>query len=93
MVIGVLTLELRLPNALTLKDKRSHLRPLLEGLRRRWNVTATETGNRDLWQRATITVATVNTEQAEAHATLEAVTRHVDHEHSMELLDYSIEFL
>jgi len=93
LVIGLLTLELRFPDALTLKDKRSLTRPLLEGIRRQWNVSAAETGHRDSWQRATFAVATVNTESAEAHRTLEAVARHAGRGNGAELLDYSIELL
>lgn len=93
MVVGLLTLELHLPAAQNLKDKRSIVRPILEDLRRRWNVSAAECGERDLWQRATIAVASVNTEQPELHATLEAIARHVERGNGAELLDYSIEFL
>ncbi len=84
---------MRFPDALTLKDKRSLTRPLLEGIRRQWNASATETGHRDAWQRATIAVATVNTESGEAHRTLEAVARHAGQVAGAELLDYSIELL
>jgi hypothetical protein len=93
VAIGLLTLDLRFPGVLSLKDKRSVLRPLLADLRRSWNVSASETGDRDLWQRATVEVATVNSAGAEAHATLEAVARHVGAGHAAELVDYSIQLL
>ena len=93
MVIGVLTLDLHLPDAQTLKAKRSVLRPLLEGVRRSWNVAVAETEHRDAWQRARLTVATVNTEAVEANRTLDLVADHVRGRHDVVLLDYSIEIL
>ena len=49
-------LELELPYALSLKDKRQTLRSLKERLRRK-NVSVVETDNQDLWQRATVEFA------------------------------------
>ena len=93
MVVGLLTLEIHLPDAHSLKGKRSLLRPVLERLRREWNVSATEVEHRDAWQRTTIAVASVNTETAQVHRTLEEAVRSVESVHSLELLDYSIQIL
>ena len=93
MVIALLTLELQVPDAQTLKAKRSALRPLLEGIRREWNAAAAEVDHRDAWQRATVAVVTVNTEAAEAHRTLEAVARSVEGRPGLRLLDYSTDLL
>lgn len=94
MVVGVLTLELFFPDAASLKAKRSLTRPLLEEIRREWNASAAEVGDRrDAWQRATVAVASVNTETAGAHETLEAVARRAGEFPGVQLLDYSIEIL
>ena len=93
MVVVLLTLELRFPGATTLKEKRSRLRPFLEDLRRRWNVSAAEVEHRDLWQRSTVAVAAVNTDRDEAHRSMEAVAGHAGRGAGAELLDYSIEFV
>lgn len=93
MVVALLTLELHLPEADSLKAKRSLLRPVLDRLRRDWNVSVAEVEHRDTWQRATVAVASVNTETSQAHRTLEEVVRHVNTRHSLNLLDYSIQIL
>jgi len=93
MVIGLLTLEIFLPDSRSLKNKRSQLRPLMERLRRNWNVSVTEVENRDAWQRASVAIASINTESAGAHHTLEKIVRHVEEERSLNLLDYSIQML
>lgn len=49
-------LELELPFATSLKDKRQVLRSLKDRLRRK-NVSVVEAGNQDFWQRATVEFA------------------------------------
>jgi uncharacterized protein len=77
MYVHCLTVELHLPHAHSLKDKRSVVRPILEGCRRRFAVAAAEVGHQDLWQRATLGMATVSSSAAHAGDVLDAVERFV----------------
>ena len=56
MVVGLLALEIHLPDAHSLKDKRQVVRKLKERLRARFNVAVAELDHQDLWQRATVGV-------------------------------------
>lgn len=60
MPIAILTLELRIEGAHSLKDKRQVLRSLKDKLRARFNVSVAELEQTDLWQRATIAVAGIS---------------------------------
>ena len=62
----------------SLKEKRSVLRPILEGCRRRFAVAAAEVDHQDLWQRAELGMAAVSS-IALGHAgeVLDAVERFV----------------
>jgi len=93
VVVGLLTLELFLPDAHSLKDKRSLVRPLIQRLRRDWNVSVTEVGHQDAWQRATLAVASVNTSTPQVHHTLDEILRHVEGQHTIHLLDSSTQIL
>jgi hypothetical protein len=93
VVIGLLTLDLRLPEAVHLKAKRSALAPVLAAIRRDWNAAAAEVEHRDAWQRARIAVVTVNTDGANAHRTLTEITDSLERRHGLELLDTRIEML
>ncbi len=75
MYVASLTVELHLPDAHSLKDKRAVLRPILDGCRRRFEVAAAEVGHQDLWQRATLGVATVSGSASHAGEVLDAVER------------------
>lgn len=60
MPIAVLTLEIRIEHAQSLKDKRQVLRSLKDKLRRQFNVSVAELDETDLWQRATIGVVSIS---------------------------------
>ncbi|HET9741341.1 MAG TPA: DUF503 domain-containing protein [Terriglobales bacterium] len=60
MPLAVLTLELRIEHAHSLKDKRQVLRSLKDKLRSGFNVSVAEMEQTDLWQRATIGVAAIS---------------------------------
>ena len=52
--IGVLTLELRLENSHSLKEKRHVVESLKDRLRNKFNVAVAEIDYQDLWQRAAV---------------------------------------
>jgi uncharacterized protein YlxP (DUF503 family) len=75
--VAALTVELQLPDAHSLKDKRSRIRPILDGSRRRFAVAAAEVGHQDRWQRATLSMAAVSGSVHQVTELLDAVERFV----------------
>jgi uncharacterized protein YlxP (DUF503 family) len=71
--IGVITLELRLDESHSLKDKRHFVKSLKDRLRTRFNVSVAEIDYQDLWQRGLIAVVTVSPDQARAEQVLHGV--------------------
>ena len=63
MIIGVLRLEIYLPFAGSLKDKRSVLKSLKDRLRGKFNVAVAEVEPDEKWQRAWLGVSTVGTDR------------------------------
>ncbi len=63
MVVGLLRLEVHLPNAQSLKDKRSVMKSLRDQLRGRFNIAVAELEPNEKWQRAMIGIATVGAER------------------------------
>jgi uncharacterized protein len=60
MYVGTLSFDLLLGDVQSLKEKRSVVRPIVAELRRRYDVSAAETGGQDLYRRAEIGVAVVS---------------------------------
>jgi uncharacterized protein len=78
--VRLLTLELQIPEASSLKEKRHVLRSLLDGLHHRFNVSAAEIGGHDQWQRSSLAVAVVSNEGAHAEQVVQSALAFVDHE-------------
>lgn len=73
--IGILNLELRLPESHSLKDKRHVVKGLKDRLRGKFNVAVAEIDFQDLWQRALISAVTVSADHGHAEQVLQAVER------------------
>ena len=71
--VGVLTLELRLEQAHSLKEKRHVVQSLKERLRHKFNVAVAEIDYQDLWQRAALAAVTVSSDQVHAEKVLRGV--------------------
>ncbi len=89
----MLTLNLFLPESQSLKSKRSLLRPLMENLRSKHNVSVAETGHSDAWQRAVLTVTTAGLQETRVREVLAGLVRMVEDRPGFRLLDYSMEIL
>ena len=77
MVIGVVSWELRLEEARSLKDKRSVLQSIKTRLHNEFNVSVAETGRHDAWQHAELTACVVSADRRHAESVLASVDRFV----------------
>ena len=64
MRIGILELHLYFSGCSSLKEKRSHLKPLLERVHRQFNVSTAEIDFQDIHDDAKIAIGVVNNNQA-----------------------------
>jgi uncharacterized protein YlxP (DUF503 family) len=70
-------IELHIPESHSLKDKRSVLRPILDGLRNRHPVAVAETAHQDTWQRAEIGVVAISSSATQVAQILDEAERFV----------------
>jgi uncharacterized protein YlxP (DUF503 family) len=78
MPVGLLTLELHLPDARSLKDKRQVLRSLKDKLRAGFNVAVAELDYQDTWQRSVVGVVTLANEEQHVREALQKVLAEAD---------------
>lgn len=64
MVVGVLTLEFFLEYSHSLKEKRRFINSFTDRVQHRFNVSISEIGFQDSWQRSRIAVAIVNSQMS-----------------------------
>jgi len=86
MYLGSLSIDLLLGDVHSLKEKRSVIRPIVAELRRRFDVSAAETGHLDLHRRAELGVALVASDAAHCRQVLDACERLVAGRPEVELL-------
>ncbi len=86
MFTGSLTLDLLLGDVHSLKQKRSLVRPIVAELRRRYDVSAAETGHLDLHRRAEVGVAVAAPDAGHAREVLDACERLVAARPEVDLL-------
>jgi uncharacterized protein YlxP (DUF503 family) len=77
MHAAALRIDLYLRECRSLKAKRSVVRPLVEGLRKRYRVSVSEIDHQDSWQRAVVGVAAVAPSYSHLTEVLQEVERFV----------------
>ena len=93
MTIGILTIEIFIPDALSLKEKRRALSSLKARLRRTFNISVAEIGHHGKWQRATLAVANVSVDKKQAGSQLNKIIDFIDKFGRVQLLDCRMELL
>ena len=87
MIIGVLHIELFIPESGSLKTKRFAIKSIKDRLRKRFNVSVAEIENSDKWQRASLGIATVSNEQKHVEKILDNVMNLIYGDYRVEVLD------
>ena len=73
MPIGLLTLEIHIPDAHSLKEKRVLVRKMKDRLRARFNVAVAELDHQDLWQRSVLGIVSIASDAKVLERLMESV--------------------
>jgi hypothetical protein len=93
MVVGVLTLDLAIFEAQTLKDKRRIVQGFKQRLRDRFNVSVAEVAYGDAPKRCRLGIAAVSHVAREAHSLLDRIVDVARQTNGLTLLEYEREML
>jgi len=93
MTIGLLTLEIHIPDARSLKDKRQVLRSLKDRLRARSNVAVAELDHQDTWQRAQVGIVSLSNDSAHLENSLRQVLEESERMLGRDLVAHDVEML
>lgn len=75
MFVLALQVDLRFPHSHSLKEKRMLLKPIVDGLRRSFEVSVAEVAHHDTWQRCELGVALVSGDVATVEKAADQVER------------------
>ncbi|HZO99463.1 MAG TPA: DUF503 domain-containing protein [Terriglobia bacterium] len=92
MPVGVLTLEIQLPYAHSLKEKRAVLRKVRDRLRARFNVAVAELDHQDVWQHATLGVVSISNSQALLESVFQQVVSEAENTLGEDLAGQTLDF-
>lgn len=92
MPVGLLTLEIQLPYAHSLKEKRAVLQKLMNRLRARFNAAAAELDHQDVWQRSTVAVVTVSSSQPVVESSLRRILEESEKILGQDVASYSLDY-
>ncbi|MBF0552293.1 MAG: DUF503 domain-containing protein [Deltaproteobacteria bacterium] len=93
MFVGVARVSLLIPGNSSLKGKRKVIKSLLDRLRSRFNVSAAEVGDNDLWQRALIGVSLVANDRRFVDTVLSKVVEFIEFSGTAQVVDIYTEII
>jgi len=91
--VVLVTIELHIPFAHSLKDKRSIVRGLKETIRARFNASVSEFGYQDKWQRALVGVCIISGNRNKLEQDLGKVEELCQGLHNVEIVEITREWL
>jgi uncharacterized protein YlxP (DUF503 family) len=93
MPIGLLTLEIYIPEAHSLKDKRQVLRSLKDRLRGKFNVAVAELEGQDSWQRSVVGIVSLSNNVGHVEQSLRTVLEDSQRQLGRDLVGHDLEIL
>ena len=93
MIVGVLRIELFIPESGSLKSKRFAIKSIKDRLMSRFNVSVAEVDNSDKWQRTSLGIAVVSNESKHIESILGKVMNLVYGDKRVEVIDSTISYV
>lgn len=92
MPVGVLTLEIQIPYAHSLKEKRAVVQKVRDRLRSRFNVAVAELDHQDVWQQATLGVVSISNSQVLLESVFQKVLSESEKVTGLDAVTHTLDF-
>ena len=93
MTVGILRLELFIPESNSLKAKRMVLHSLKARIRNRFNLAVTQIGDEDKWQKTTLAIVGVERDSKVMNSILSNVINFIEDFGAVALIDHELELI
>lgn len=93
MVVGMLRIEMHLPEGASLKEKRKVVKSLIGKVRSRFNAAVAEVGSNDKWQLLELGVTTVGNDRRHIDSSLNNILTFVDSLYLAEIINTDMEII
>ncbi|MCB0318011.1 MAG: DUF503 domain-containing protein [Bdellovibrionales bacterium] len=91
--IGFLVVDLHVPDAQSLKQKRSVIKSIKERIKNNFNVSVAELGEHDKWQRAVIGIIMLGNDKSYVESILSKIRDKISMNPGSHLIDSQIQWL
>jgi uncharacterized protein YlxP (DUF503 family) len=93
VVVGVCQVDLRIPGNASLKGKRKVLRKIIDRVKNRYNISISEIGDNDLWQRSQLGLSVVGNDSRHINSSLDKIINFIDGMNVAEIVHSEIEII
>ncbi|MDD4362721.1 MAG: DUF503 domain-containing protein [Atribacterota bacterium] len=93
MIIGICELNIYLPDCHSLKDKRSILKKTINVLRKKYNISISEIGNKNSWKKCILAISIVSDNNRQIDKILQNIIKGIELINNIELIDYHISII
>lgn len=87
MIIGLLQLDIIIPESNNLKEKRSTIKSIKETIRKRFNVSIAETGKLDKWSRSELSITKVSNEAKFIRQEFQKIQKYIESRYPVEIIN------
>ncbi|NIQ38054.1 MAG: DUF503 family protein [Proteobacteria bacterium] len=91
MVVGVCQIDLLIPGNASLKGKRKVLRKIIDRVKNRYNISVSEVGDNDLWQRSQLGLSVVGNDSRHINSSLDKIINYIDGLNVAQIINSEIE--
>lgn len=90
MLIGICKIFLFLPNSRSLKDKRSILHSYLTFLRKKYNISISEVGQKNLWKNSIVGIVSISDDRKLIDRIMTKIILYTENQPEIQLIDYEL---
>ncbi|MFH1201332.1 MAG: DUF503 domain-containing protein [Candidatus Omnitrophota bacterium] len=91
MTIGLLEVDIFIPESHSLKEKRMVLLSLKEKIRNHFNVSIIESANHDKWQRSSLVISNLGLNKSAVNSILSRVVNFLERNPRIQVIDYQLQ--
>lgn len=84
---------MRIPGNASLKGKRKVLRKIIDRVKNRYNISISEIGDNDLWQRSQLGLSVVGNDSRHINSSLDKIINFIEGMNVAEIIDSEIEII
>ncbi len=92
MFVAVITIDLQIPMAQSLKDKRRVIKSLTDKCKNRFNVAVAEVDNKDLWKNAKLGLVTITGDRRYLEKVINKIIKYIESFPEINLYNYDIDY-